>query len=64
MLVACVSTYEVLLELLAPIGDDLSGRVIINLTSGTPDDARKMAKWASEHETGYLDGVIMAVPPI
>jgi 3-hydroxyisobutyrate dehydrogenase-like beta-hydroxyacid dehydrogenase len=64
VIVACVSTYEVLAALLEPISDDLSGRVIINLTSGTPEDARKMSKWAAENDTEYLDGAIMAVPPM
>ncbi|WP_062051466.1 NAD(P)-dependent oxidoreductase [Bacillus sp. JCM 19034] len=64
VIIACVATYEVLMELLDPISDALSGHIIINLTSGTPDDARKMAKWIAQHDAQYLDGAIMAVPPM
>ncbi len=62
VVVVSVSTYEVMYELLDPIGDNLSGRVIINLTSGTPEDARKAAKWAAKNGAKYLEGAIMAVP--
>ncbi|GGD56867.1 NAD(P)-dependent oxidoreductase [Paenibacillus nasutitermitis] len=62
VVVVCLSTYEVMDELLAPLGNELSGRVLINLTNGTPDDARKTAKWAIDCGVDYLDGAIMAVP--
>lgn len=56
--VVCVSTYDVVHELLAPL--DLTGRVVVNLTSGTSDQARSAA---SRLGGTYLDGAIMAVPP-
>lgn len=60
--IICLSTYEVMDELLAPLGHALNGRVLINLTSGTPDDARKSAQWAKAQGAEYLEGAIMAVP--
>jgi 3-hydroxyisobutyrate dehydrogenase-like beta-hydroxyacid dehydrogenase len=62
VLVVCLSTYEVMHELLAPLGDQLSGKVLVNLTTGTPEEARKTAKWAEERGVDYLDGAIMAIP--
>ncbi|MFC8688753.1 NAD(P)-dependent oxidoreductase [Brevibacillus porteri] len=62
LVVVCLSTYKVMQELLEPLQSELSGRVIVNLTTGTPEDARKTAKWVSVHGGQYLDGAIMAVP--
>ncbi len=64
LVVVCVSTYEAAHEILDPLGEAFSGRVLVNLTSGTPDQARAMAAWAAEHTIDYLDGAIMAVPPM
>jgi 3-hydroxyisobutyrate dehydrogenase-like beta-hydroxyacid dehydrogenase len=58
LVVVCVSTYDVVDELLAPL--DLSGRVVVNLTSGPSDQARATA---ARLGGAYLDGAIMATPP-
>ena len=62
VIVACVSTYEVLNELFADAAAELKGKVVVNLTSGTPEDARAAAVWAEQNGVRYLDGAIMAVP--
>ncbi|MGJ7908074.1 NAD(P)-dependent oxidoreductase [Actinopolyspora sp. H202] len=62
VIVICVSTYEVMNDLLASVADELRGRVVVNLTSGTPEEARDTALWAQENGVEYLDGAIMAVP--
>ncbi|MFI6497992.1 NAD(P)-binding domain-containing protein [Nonomuraea typhae] len=59
-MVVCLSTYEVMYEVLATA--DLRGHTVINLTSGTPGEARKAAAWAAGQGAAYLDGAIMAVP--
>ena len=41
-----------------------SGRVLVNLTTATPGQARQTAAWAAERGAGYLDGAIMAVPEV
>lgn len=45
-------------------GADLQGRDLVNLTTGTPEQARKRASWAGERGARFLDGGIMAVPPM
>lgn len=45
-------------------GADLAGRDLVNLTTGTPAEARARAEWARERGARYLDGGIMAVPPM
>ena len=43
-------------------GVDVRGRALVNLTSGTPDDARELADWAAENGAEYLHGAVYAVP--
>jgi 3-hydroxyisobutyrate dehydrogenase-like beta-hydroxyacid dehydrogenase len=49
-------------ERLEPVAADLMGKVVVNLTTTTPNQARSTAAWAAEHGIAYLDGAIMAVP--
>ncbi|WP_399884730.1 NAD(P)-dependent oxidoreductase [Streptomyces sp. BBFR51] len=45
-------------------GADLTGRDLVNLTTGTPAQGRARATWAVERGARFLDGGIMAVPPM
>ncbi|WP_067168537.1 NAD(P)-dependent oxidoreductase [Microtetraspora niveoalba] len=45
-------------------GVDLTGKDVVNLTTGTPAEARARAEWAEKRGARYLDGGIMAVPPM
>jgi 3-hydroxyisobutyrate dehydrogenase-like beta-hydroxyacid dehydrogenase len=45
-------------------GADLSGRDLVNLTTGTPAQGRSRAAWAKERGARFLDAGIMAVPPM
>ncbi|MGW4395126.1 NAD(P)-dependent oxidoreductase [Amycolatopsis nivea] len=42
----------------------LAGRTVVNLTNGTPRQARELAEWVAEQGGAFLDGGIMAVPPM
>ncbi|MGW0518698.1 NAD(P)-dependent oxidoreductase [Crossiella sp. NPDC003009] len=61
VVIACVLDYPALHEILDPAA--LAGRTLVNLTSGSPEQARETAKWAAGHGIGYLDGGIMITPP-
>ncbi|MGV9305957.1 NAD(P)-dependent oxidoreductase [Nonomuraea sp. NPDC003727] len=63
VVIACVLDYGALLEVLEPVTGSLAGRELVNLTSGSPEQARQMAAWALAHGVGYLDGAIMTTPP-
>ncbi|MFF5975644.1 NAD(P)-dependent oxidoreductase [Streptomyces sp. NPDC012769] len=63
LVVVCVLDDAAVRELLVPVADVLRGRVLVNLTSGSPEQARAQARWAAEHGVGYLDGGIMTTPP-
>ncbi|MFJ9691225.1 NAD(P)-dependent oxidoreductase [Kitasatospora sp. NPDC101183] len=43
---------------------DLRGKDLVNLVTSTPARARARATWAEERGARYLDGGIMAVPPM
>ncbi|MER5885731.1 NAD(P)-binding domain-containing protein [Streptomyces sp. NPDC001941] len=61
--VVCVLDYAAVLERLTPVADRLRGRDVVNLTSGSPEQARAVAAWAAERGIGYLDGAVMTTPP-
>lgn len=54
----------VTLGLLEPLGDQLAGRTVVNLTSTTPEDARAFATWATVRGVDHLDGAIMVPTPV
>ena len=40
----------------------LGGKIVVQLSSGTPKEAREMESWASRHAIAYLDGAILGSP--
>lgn len=38
------------------------GKILIQLTTGTPDEAREMESWTQRHAIEYLDGAILGNP--
>src|SRR5690625_231977 len=62
LVIACVRDYPSARGSLEPEAEAMAGRTLVNLTTGTPDEARAMADWAVEHEIDYLDGGVMAIP--
>lgn len=54
--------YDAAEAVLAPVaraGSFEGGRVLVNLTSDTPERSRSAAVWAAEHGIPYLDGSVM-----
>ena len=44
------------------VASALQGRVLVQLTSGTPSEARELAEWAGGHGIHYVDGKIIGYP--
>lgn len=59
VVVVCLIDYDAVRSVLAPLADTLHGRLVVNVTSGSPDAARELASWAAEHDIAYTDGAIM-----
>ncbi|MGP3637268.1 NAD(P)-dependent oxidoreductase [Streptomyces sp. 24-1644] len=64
LVVVCVVDYDAAQKILDPLADVLAGRVLVNLTSDTPERAREAATWAASHSLSYLDGAIMVPVPV
>ncbi|WP_433555881.1 NAD(P)-dependent oxidoreductase [Pseudonocardia xinjiangensis] len=64
LVVVCLQDHRSVHEVLDPVGDALAGRDLVNLTTGTPEQARELDAWARERGAEHLDGGIMAVPPM
>jgi 3-hydroxyisobutyrate dehydrogenase-like beta-hydroxyacid dehydrogenase len=64
VLIVCVSNYAVTDEVLGAreVSAALEGKTIIQLSSGTPQEAKNRAAWARELGAQYLDGAILAYP--
>ncbi|MBT2401774.1 NAD(P)-dependent oxidoreductase [Streptomyces sp. ISL-100] len=62
--VVCVVDYDASQAILDPLGDALAGRVLVNLTSDSPERARTAAAWADERGVAYLDGAVMVPTPL
>ncbi|WP_169949700.1 NAD(P)-dependent oxidoreductase [Microbispora sp. H11081] len=62
LVVVCLLDHASVGEALAAA--DLSGKDLVDLTTGTPEEARARARWAEERGARFLDGGVMAVPPM
>lgn len=64
LLVASLKDYDICGRVLftAEMGEAMRGKTVVQLTSGTPSQARTGAAWAVQHGVHYLDGAILAYP--
>jgi 3-hydroxyisobutyrate dehydrogenase-like beta-hydroxyacid dehydrogenase len=64
IIVVNVNDYVTSDRLLRPddVTKALRGKLLVQLTSGSPKQAKEMAAWARQHGIQYLDGAIMATP--
>lgn len=62
LLLSCLLDYTVTSSTLAPAAGSLPGRTLVNLASGTPEQARAIFKWITDTGGCYLDAAIMATP--
>lgn len=64
IIVINISNYDSIKQLLrhTEVESALRGKIIVQLTTGTPDEAREMESWAKLHAIEYLDGAILGNP--
>ncbi|MCW1915079.1 NAD(P)-binding domain-containing protein [Luteolibacter sp. GHJ8] len=64
LILICVHDYQASAEILGARGvaAAIKGRLLIQLTTGSPEDARRGGSWAAENGAAYLDGAIQAAP--
>ncbi|WP_372516322.1 NAD(P)-dependent oxidoreductase [Streptomyces noursei] len=66
VVIVCILDYADVAPLLSDDGADaaLKGKVVVNVTNGSPAEARELAERVAGLGADYLDGGIMAVPEI
>ncbi|WP_351234523.1 NAD(P)-binding domain-containing protein [Streptomyces sp. NPDC002133] len=62
LVIVCLLTNDTVQEVLDSLGDTVAGKTLVNLTNGTPAQARRLSEWAAGRGAAYIDGGIMAVP--
>ncbi|WP_242614421.1 NAD(P)-dependent oxidoreductase [Actinomadura roseirufa] len=62
LVIVCLSVYADAEGVLP--AEALAGRTVVQLTNGTPAQARALAGYVTGHGARYVDGGIMAVPPM
>lgn len=62
LIVMCLFDYASVLEVLDPLGNILTGKTLVNVTTTSPNQSRLLSDWADGHGIRYLDGGILAVP--
>ncbi|WP_028544593.1 NAD(P)-dependent oxidoreductase [Paenibacillus taiwanensis] len=63
--IICVSDYNTSYSILdtEEAKSALAGRILVQLSTGSPQQARDNETWAKEQDADYLDGAIAASPP-
>lgn len=59
LIVVCLLDGAAVDAVLGTIDADVRGKVLVNVTSGSPAAARRTAAWATAHGAKYVDGGIM-----
>ncbi|KAK9762913.1 hypothetical protein K7432_010875 [Basidiobolus ranarum] len=64
IVIICITDYKVTQSILeAPeVLPTLSGRLLVQLSTGTPQEARNSETWSHKQGAEYLDGAILATP--
>lgn len=64
VIILCVSDYAATRAIVESenVAEVVAGRSLVQLSTGTPKEARDLAAWSQIHGTEYLDGGILAWP--
>ncbi|GLI03947.1 NAD(P)-dependent oxidoreductase [Phytohabitans aurantiacus] len=63
LVVLSLTDYAAVYDVLGSATTALAGRVLVNLSSDTPDQARTAARWAAEHGATQVTGGVLVPPP-
>jgi 3-hydroxyisobutyrate dehydrogenase-like beta-hydroxyacid dehydrogenase len=62
LVIACLTDYDAVREVLDATADAMSGKAFVALTTGSPEEARTAARQATASGAGYLDGGLQSAP--
>lgn len=63
LVVICLLDSSAVEDVLSSVDAALTGRVVVNVTSGWAEQARANERWVAAHGADYIDGKIMGDPP-
>lgn len=58
----CIDNYAATKAMLEPVAALLAGRVVVQLSTGTPKEAQELQAWVQAQGGTYLDGAILCGP--
>ncbi|HJR78762.1 MAG TPA: NAD(P)-binding domain-containing protein [Anaerolineales bacterium] len=62
VILICVTNYVAANQILGEVGTELTGKVLVQLSTGSPQEARASERWAHEHRAEYIDCAITGSP--
>ncbi len=62
LIIVCVTNYAAANRILADAAAELSGKLLVQFTTGSPQDARASETWAQAQGAEYLEGAITGSP--
>src|SRR5688572_23073650 len=62
IILICVTNYAAANHIFSEVITDLSGKLLVQFTTGSPQDARASETWAHAHGAEYLDCAITGSP--
>jgi 3-hydroxyisobutyrate dehydrogenase-like beta-hydroxyacid dehydrogenase len=69
LVILSLTDYPAMYDILGPVAEDpqhaglLAGKVLVNLSSDTPDASRAAATWAAKHGATFVTGGVMVPAP-
>lgn len=63
LIVVCLLDTAAVTEVLDSVDTAMAGKVLVNLTSGAPAQARATERWTHERDAQFIDGKILGDPP-
>lgn len=64
LVILSLTDYQAMYDIIGDSIDVLSGKVIVNLSSDTPEKSREAAAWAQSHGAEFLTGGLMVPAPM
>jgi 3-hydroxyisobutyrate dehydrogenase-like beta-hydroxyacid dehydrogenase len=62
VVILCVTNYDAAQQILSANAASFAGKLLIQLSTGSPQEARSAEAWAQQHQVEYLEGKITGSP--
>jgi 3-hydroxyisobutyrate dehydrogenase-like beta-hydroxyacid dehydrogenase len=62
LIIVCVTNYAAANRILGDVATELTGKLLVQFTTGSPQEARASETWAHAHHADYLDCAITGSP--